>query len=182
MIDLKVIGQVITIHRERNLMTQLDLADRLYVTRQAVSKWETGKSIPSIEMMVELTKIFNITIDDLLYGQKSVKDDFSYLLNCYPREYVINQLIQGNLEVKIEKVLYLLSPEERMVVITHIIKNTIKVDLVSILPYLTLDERMRIISAFKDQFKRNLYFVLSFNEKKFLEGKNESKKNVTIFR
>lgn len=171
MIDLKVIGEVISFHREKKQMTQLDLADRLYVTRQAISKWETGKSIPSIELMVELTNLFNITIDDLLYGQKPLRDDFSHLINYYPRNYVINQLIQDKIKVKIEHALYLLSPEERTIVITHIIKQNIQVDLRAILPCLSLDERVRIINAFAHQFNNDLKFMLSFTERKMLEGK-----------
>ena len=52
--------------RKENNMTQADLADKLYVSRQAVQKWESGITTPDITKLPELAKIFNVTIDYLL--------------------------------------------------------------------------------------------------------------------
>lgn len=64
--DVKTIGeQIAKLRRERN-MTQAQLADKLYVTEKAVSKWECGNGIPSIENIGELAEVFEISIDELL--------------------------------------------------------------------------------------------------------------------
>ena len=61
MLNLNMIGQKIAQLRIQQNMNQEALADALYVTRQAVSKWEMGKSIPSIEILISLTQLFNIS-------------------------------------------------------------------------------------------------------------------------
>ena len=149
MLNLTEIGKYIGKLRTDKKMSQQELADALYVTHQAVSKWENGRAIPNIEIMVSLTNFFNITIDQLLgYGMAN-KEDFSKLIKSYPREYVLNQLIQGKLDFKIEQVLYLLSNEEREIIISHVINQHIKIDLTELLPYLNQVERKRVIQAIK---------------------------------
>ena len=64
--NAKHIGQVIKNHRVRCNMTQEFLADRLGVSRQAVSKWEKGQSDPSTTNLIALAKIFNITPKEML--------------------------------------------------------------------------------------------------------------------
>ena len=51
-------------------LTQEELAEALYVSRTAVSKWESGRGYPSIDSLKELSKFFSVTIDDLLSGEK----------------------------------------------------------------------------------------------------------------
>jgi len=55
--------------REKRGWSQDDLAKKIYVSRQSVSKWETGKNYPSIEVIINLSDLFNITIDELLRGE-----------------------------------------------------------------------------------------------------------------
>lgn len=50
---------------EQNL-TQDDLADKIYVTRTAISKWETDNGYPSIESLKQIAKLFNTTVDELI--------------------------------------------------------------------------------------------------------------------
>ena len=52
--------------RKNNNITQEQLADMLGVSRQAVSKWESGLSIPDMEKIIEMCKIFNCQIEELL--------------------------------------------------------------------------------------------------------------------
>lgn len=53
------------LRKEHNL-TQDDLAEKIFVTRTAVSKWETGQGYPSIESLKLLAKLFDTTIDELV--------------------------------------------------------------------------------------------------------------------
>ena len=54
--------------RKQNGLTQEELADALYVSRTAVSKWESGRGYPSIDTLKDISAFFNITIDELLSG------------------------------------------------------------------------------------------------------------------
>ena len=53
-------------YREKNGWTQQHLADLLNVSRQAVSKWELASSEPDLDKISEISKLFNITVDDIL--------------------------------------------------------------------------------------------------------------------
>lgn len=66
MIDVVNVGMYISRLRKRSNMTQMQLADLLNISSQAVSKWERGESMPDIGMLPELARIFNISIDALL--------------------------------------------------------------------------------------------------------------------
>ena len=62
------IGELIKKIRKDNNLTQAELADKLGVTYQAVSKWENGKNIPDIAILKQISEEFNIDINDLLNG------------------------------------------------------------------------------------------------------------------
>ena len=67
------IGQFIKKIREENKLTQKELADKLGVTFQAVSKWENGKNVPDISILKEMSEMFNVDIDEILDGEKKNK-------------------------------------------------------------------------------------------------------------
>ena len=52
--------------RKENNITQEGLADRLNVSRQAVSKWESGLAYPDTEKLIQISKIFNVSLDELI--------------------------------------------------------------------------------------------------------------------
>lgn len=52
--------------RRENNLTQNELAEKAFVTRQAVSKWESGESVPNTETLKLLSKLFNVSINTLL--------------------------------------------------------------------------------------------------------------------
>ena len=52
--------------RTDNVLTQDELAEKIYVTRTAISKWETDKGYPSIDSLKELSSLFKISIDELI--------------------------------------------------------------------------------------------------------------------
>ena len=55
--------------RKHKGLTQEELAERLYVSRTAVSKWESGRGYPSIDSLKEISKFFSVTIDELLSSE-----------------------------------------------------------------------------------------------------------------
>ena len=64
--DMHRIGQTIARLRQERNMTQMQLADEMGVSFQAVSNWERGKSMPDISKLPELAELFSTTIDELL--------------------------------------------------------------------------------------------------------------------
>lgn len=56
--------------RKQKGLTQEDLAEALYVSRAAVSKWESGRGYPNIDSLKEISRFFSVTIDDLLSGSE----------------------------------------------------------------------------------------------------------------
>lgn len=74
------IGQFIKKIRQDNKLTQKELADKLGVTYQAVSKWENGKNVPDISIIKEMSKMFNVDIDEILDGEKKDKKKSIYPL------------------------------------------------------------------------------------------------------
>ena len=56
--------------RKKRGLTQEELAEALYVSRTAISKWESGRGYPSIESLKDISKYFSVSIDDLLSGEK----------------------------------------------------------------------------------------------------------------
>ena len=73
--DPKKTGIIISDARKKVKMTQKDLADKLYVSDKAVSKWERGLCFPDISVLIPLTEILNISLYDLLRGEKVNKKE-----------------------------------------------------------------------------------------------------------
>lgn len=70
---MEKLGKNIKSLRYQKGWTQVKLAKELNVSEDAVSKWETGKNMPSVEDVVQISKIFNITIDSLLNANFDIK-------------------------------------------------------------------------------------------------------------
>ena len=58
-------------YRKRLDISQEEIAERLNVTSQAVSKWECERSYPDMEMILEIASLFKISLDELLLGRNS---------------------------------------------------------------------------------------------------------------
>lgn len=73
MFDMQHVGKTISgLRKERN-MTQMELADRLGISFQAVSNWERGQTMPDIAKLGELAEILGVSIDELLGSKKSAR-------------------------------------------------------------------------------------------------------------
>lgn len=70
------IGKFISERRKLANLTQAQLADKLGITDRAVSKWETGKSLPDASIMLELCGILKITVNDLLSGEVVTMENY----------------------------------------------------------------------------------------------------------
>ncbi|MBQ4208747.1 MAG: helix-turn-helix transcriptional regulator, partial [Clostridia bacterium] len=56
--------------RSRLSLTQDALAERVHVTRQTVSSWETGRTQPDLDMLLSLCRVLDVPPEELLYGEK----------------------------------------------------------------------------------------------------------------
>lgn len=69
MFDYQKIGQYLLKKRKQHKLTQKQLADQLQVSFQAVSKWEKGLSIPTVDLLNDIAILFDITVDEILKGE-----------------------------------------------------------------------------------------------------------------
>ena len=58
--------------RKSRSLTQEELAEALFVSRTAISKWESGRGYPSIDSLIEISRYFSVTIDDLICSEEMI--------------------------------------------------------------------------------------------------------------
>lgn len=66
MINKVHFGKRISALRQKTGLSQTELAERLGITSQAVSKWETGHAIPDIDLLLELSHLYHVSINEML--------------------------------------------------------------------------------------------------------------------
>lgn len=140
MIDFVQVGKKITTLRRDNDWSQEDLASKLFITRQCLSKWEVGSSIPSIEMLLELSKIFSISIEELLCLDQNIVVDEEDIFKGHERLFIINKIISKEIEVNIPNIFYQLSPSERMMILRAINEEKVECDRRELMVKLTPSE------------------------------------------
>lgn len=59
--------------RKQKNLTQEELAELLFVSRTAISKWESGRGLPNIDSLKAISKVFSISIDELLSGEEIIQ-------------------------------------------------------------------------------------------------------------
>ena len=79
--DLERIGRFIAECRKEKELTQSQLAEKINITDKAVSKWETGKGLPDVSIMIELCNILGINVNELLSGQRLSKENYQEKAN-----------------------------------------------------------------------------------------------------
>lgn len=140
MIDLVQVGRKLSTLRKEHHLTQEDVAQKLYITRQLVSKWENGTGAPSIDDLLKLCQIYNSTFEDLLCLEEEMEIDQEDLFKDHERLYVVESIISGKLKVSIPEIFYQLSPAERMLVLRNIKAGKLQTEMEELLPRLTPSE------------------------------------------
>lgn len=86
--------------RKKHGLTQEQLAEKLFVSNKAVSKWERGAGYPEITQLVSLSEIFGVPVDTLMKSEKSgiaiagnMLTDFVKLVNVYPEKGMLANVI-----------------------------------------------------------------------------------------
>ncbi|MBB6671879.1 helix-turn-helix domain-containing protein [Cohnella nanjingensis] len=67
-----IFGEKLKTERSKKGWSQEELAAKLFVTRQSVSKWENGQNYPSIEILIKVSDLFGLTIDELLRSDEEL--------------------------------------------------------------------------------------------------------------
>lgn len=70
--DQEKIGNFIKEIRTKNNLTQKQFADKYNVTYQAVSKWENGKNMPDVALIKQISKDFNISLEEIYNGELNI--------------------------------------------------------------------------------------------------------------
>ena len=151
-------GEKIQKLRNQNKWTQEQLAEKLYVSRTAVSKWESGKGYPNIDSLKDIAKLFNKTIDELLSSEEII--DIAKIENTSNIKRA-NNLIYGLLDII--SVLFIFLPlyahrTENFVysvslISTNDISNIIKISYIGILSILSLIGIAELVLNFIDNKK-----------------------------
>ena len=90
--------------RKQKGLTQEELAEKLYVSRTAISKWESGRGYPNIESLKAIAKFFGVTVDELFSSDEllTIAEE-----NNTQREKLFRDLIYGLLDICISMLLFL---------------------------------------------------------------------------
>lgn len=131
MFSMQEIGKrILKLRKERN-MTQVDLADRLGISYQAVSSWERGNSMPDIAKIPELAELFQVSIDELIGPSKVV----NAVLNTDAEQWKDEHFA----EEEIEEAIPILKPVQITELIGSMDKAVVK-DIRAFLPYMNEED------------------------------------------
>ena len=140
MIDFIQVGKKLAKYRKENNMTQDDLADKLFVTRQLISKWEKGIGVPSLDVVIELSKIFKVSIEDLLCLNDEEEFDKDDIFKGHTRLFVIESIISNKLDIDLPSNFYTFSLEERIMLLKALREGKLDTDISNLKPVLTIGE------------------------------------------
>lgn len=96
--DVEKIGEFISKRRKECNLTQEALANKIYVTNKAVSRWENGKSLPEIEMLYLLSKELNTSVNEILEAGIEKEDEIKEYYEqtrIYNKKTIIDIVIFG---------------------------------------------------------------------------------------
>ncbi len=133
MFNMNKIGRKISELRKRRNMTQMELADLMGISFQAVSNWERGNSMPDISKLPELAELLNVSLDELL-GEKSVLVEAA--INNNIEEVITNQNTSAE---DVSDILPLLKPEQVSTIVRVVEKIDCKI-IQGFLPFMDEDD------------------------------------------
>jgi transcriptional regulator with XRE-family HTH domain/DNA-directed RNA polymerase subunit RPC12/RpoP len=113
--DQVKIGRFIAEKRKEQGLTQAQLAEALGITDRAVSKWETGRSLPDASIMLELCGLLKITVNDLLNGEVVTVEKYNAAMEknllemVRQKEEKDRQLLKTEIVIGVVSILFLLA-------------------------------------------------------------------------
>ena len=110
-------GEIIKDIRKKNNLTQKELADKLYVTYQAVSKWENNKSIPDISILQNISKMFNIDLNYLTNTKKRNNTIYFILIIIFLMKEKYNSAM--DIKMNIDKIEAAISLQQLVMILIY---------------------------------------------------------------
>ena len=108
----EAIGKFISEERKAKGLTQKELGEALGLSDKAVSKWENGRSMPDLAVMDDLCKLLDISINDLLSGEKLSEDSYTRKAEENMKD-LMNETTHANRASRIGSVLFRLCLPDR---------------------------------------------------------------------
>lgn len=142
MIDFVKVGKRIADLRRSFGLSQDELAEKLFVTRQAVSKWENGMSVPSIDILSDICRMFSVSFEELLglFDNERPILDPDDIFRGHDRSFIVSKIAKGEIDVDLAAVFYQMSPAERMFLLKHVKEGILKVNMEDLSARLTPSE------------------------------------------
>ena len=167
MFDMQKIGKKIVSLRKLKNMTQMELADRMGISFQAVSNWERGNSMPDISKLPELAEIFGVSLDELL-GEKSS------LVEAAVENRLEECVKSGEVaEEEIQNVLPILKPKQ----IQNMAANADAQTLQTFLPFLDEDDVEELAREARENGKEFAFYLPFIDDEVIAEWAGEDRKN-----
>ena len=150
------IGKRIKKYRELIHLSQEELADKVYVSRQTISNWENDKSYPDINSLKILTNIFNVSLDEFIKGDiEKVKGKINH--------YDVKKLNNISFIFSIELLALLISAYPLIKIFKFF-----GIILWSIIAFISLDTSLKIEKIYKNNDCRTYKEIVAFTEGKTL--------------
>lgn len=140
MLDVIKVARKLKKLRTENGLTQDDVAGKIYVSRQAVSSWEMGDSLPSITSCIMLLDLYDTTLDELLCLNE--RED---------TRMMVSGIISGEVTVDIGEIMYQLSPADRWRIVRAVKRGQTLISQEEILPYCSREEREYLLQKGDDR-------------------------------
>ena len=167
MFDMQKIGKKIVSLRKQKNMTQMELADRMGISFQAVSNWERGNSMPDISKLPELAEIFGVSLDELL-GEKSS------LVEAAVENRLEECVKSGDAtEEEIKDVLPILKPDQIQIMAANADAQTI----CAFLPFLDETDVEELAKEARENGKEFAFYLPFMDDEVIAEWARDDKKN-----
>ncbi len=173
------IGAFIAQQRKQHELTQKQLAEKLCISDKAVSKWETGRSMPDNTLLLDLCEILGINVNELLSGEKL--SDYSY--HGKAEENMMNLISKSENEKKLRKRTWL-AMSVGAVAVAVLLLGTIVIsagdliwylDTVSLLVVVSITFLVLLSAGMVRDFARA--FLIVFGRKTYSEGSADASDN-----
>ena len=164
--------------RKNNNWSQEELAEKLNVSRQTVSKWESNKTIPELEKLVKLSEIYNISLDELIKGVTS--EDISKensnkklsKLKLFIKKHLKKIIVLSVIIIVVCVAIFFINIARRFSIIYDFSKYyKERFEVIGNTKSGTVDEHIisRDLNSFKETFKRYSYYVSEDGSEKLLK-------------
>lgn len=140
MFNMELCGQKIAELRKAVDMTQMELADKMNISFQAVSNWERGNSMPDISKLPELAQIFGVSVDEIIGAKNSLLDS---IVNGTVTEHIAENGVTND---EIKEIAPIIKPSQAENIFVNV-KDVVDIkDIDEMLPFLnrqTIDDMAR---------------------------------------